>query len=220
VWEEIRAFEDKLGRSSDTGALDSVYESRRPELSRWVGAFSLVLSQIGLVAFQGKVPLGMDAVGSPRLYAKVHERVLTGYVLDAMEGRAGSALGSAYGSASRTPGDQGEDRRQTAGGPGQPDDDRRQPRLDPPPSIFAERFIERMRDAERMPSEPVGLGEYRVLKGNVVGSELVDQDKLVHLSAFPADDYAGRWDRSGQTRPPRPRNPGPIQRPSQRKRRY
>jgi hypothetical protein len=147
------------------------------------------------MAFQGKVPLGMDAVGSPKLYGELHERVLTGYALDAMEGRAGSAAG---------PGTDG----------------RRQPTLERPPSVLAERFIEKMRDAERTHSESVGMGEYRVLKGHIVGSELVDQDKLVHLSAFPSDDYAGRWDRSGQVRPPRPGNTGPLQRPSERKRRY
>jgi hypothetical protein len=78
-----------------------------------------------------------------------------------------------------------------------------------------------MRDAERTASESVGLGEYRTLKGNVVGSELVDKDKLVHLSAFPADDYAGRWDRAHQATPPGSRSSGPpLQRPSQRKRRH
>ena len=89
VWDEIREFEDKLGRSSDTGALNSVYESRRSELKHWVRAFPLILGQIGLMAFHGKVPLGMDAVGSPSLYGRVHERVLTGYVMDAMEGGTG-----------------------------------------------------------------------------------------------------------------------------------
>jgi hypothetical protein len=93
VWEQIRESEDKLGRSSDTGALDSVYESRRPDLRHWVRAFPLLLGQIGLVAFLRKVPLGMDAVGSPKLCGEVHERVLTGYVLDAMEGRAGPVYG-------------------------------------------------------------------------------------------------------------------------------
>ena len=220
VWEEIRAFEDKLGRSSDTCALDSVYESRRSELSHWVRAFPLLLGQIGLVAFLGKVPLGMDALGSPTLYGKVHERVLTGYVLDAMEGRAGSGPGHVYGAAPSAAEDREEDGRQSADATGQAGDDRRHPRLDRPPSILAERFIEGMRDAERTPSESVGMGEYRVLKGHVVGSELVEQDKLVHLSAFPADDYAGRQDRPHRATPSGPRNPGPIQRPSQRKRRY
>ncbi|MBT8395445.1 MAG: hypothetical protein HKO65_19930 [Gemmatimonadetes bacterium] len=211
VWEEIRNFEDKLGRASDTGALNSVFESRRSELPHWIRAFPLLLGQIGLLAFQGKVPLGMDAVGSPKLYREVHERVLTGYVLDALEGR--SRPDPVY-----SPGPTGgprEDRR--------PDrDDRRQPAIEPAPSVFAERFIEQMKDADRTPSESVGMGEYRILKGNVVGSELVDQDKLVHLSAFPADDRAGFWNRPGQARPTGPTNPrgGRIARPSQRKGRY
>jgi hypothetical protein len=39
VWDQIREFEDNLGLSSETGALDSVFESRRSELRHWVRAF-------------------------------------------------------------------------------------------------------------------------------------------------------------------------------------
>ena len=85
VWEEIREFEDKLGTSSDTGALNTMYEERRERMRDWTRAFPLMEGQIGLAAFQGTAPLAMDALESPSLYGKVHERLLTGYVMDAME---------------------------------------------------------------------------------------------------------------------------------------
>ena len=74
-----------------------------------------------------------------------------------------------------------------------------------------------MKSADRVPSESVGSGEYRILRGNVVGGELVSQDRLVHLSAFPAEDRVGSRDdghQAGQS------GAGPIARPSQRKRRF
>jgi hypothetical protein len=200
VWEEIRQFEDKLGGRSDTGALDSVYETRRSELRHWIRAFPLLLGQVGLMAFHGRSPLGMDAVGSPLLYGKVHERVLTGYVLDAMEGGSGPIYAEA------------RERRE----------DRTQPRLEPTLTALAQSFIEEMRGANRVSSESVGMGEYRVLRGNVVGGELIDDERLVHLSVFPADDRVGMGGQGHGTGQVGPRSPsgGPIARPSRRRRRY
>jgi hypothetical protein len=200
VWDEIRKFESSLGRHSDTGALDSVYDSHRDGLKRWVRAFPLLPGQIGLVAFQGESPLGMDAVGSPALYGKVHDRILSGYVLDAMEGRSSPVPNG------------GEVRRE----------DRPRPRIKRASTLFAQGFIEDMKTAGRVPSESVGSGEYRILRGNVVGGELVSQDRLVHLSAFPADDRVGSGGDGRHAGPggPRTQGAGPIARPSQRKRKY
>lgn len=199
VWEEIRAFGEKLGGRSDTGALNSVFENRRRELRRWVRAFPLLESQIGLLAFQGGTPLGMDALGGPLLYGKVHERILTGYVMDAMEGMSGPAH--------RPEGAPDRPVRPSPKGAALPD--------------RASRFLRRTMRASRVPSESVGTGEYRILRGKVVGGELVDEGKLVHLSVFPAEDRVGG---EGGRRPGHGGlgGPGgdPIARPSRRRRRY
>ncbi len=183
VWDEIRGFEEKLGSTSDTGALDSIYESRRGQMGPWIQAFPSVPGQIGLMAFQGKVPLAMDAVGSAALYSKAHDRLLTGYVMDAMEGW----------------------------NPDHPSET--------PSAPDAEELINALRDAERVPSESVGAGSYRILRGTVLGGELVDGDHLVHASAFPVLQGMQGHDGGHQAGQggPRPTG-GPIARPSRRRR--
>jgi hypothetical protein len=188
VWEEIHVMGDMLGGASPTGALDSIYRHRRRDTTEWLEAYPLLPNQMGLLAFAGSVPLGMDVVGSPVLFTSLHQRILTGYVLDALEGMAAS------------------------GG--------RKPR--PAPLDRAERFIEAVREAERTPSDSVGMGEYRILRGTALGAELVNQDQLVHLSAFPAreerDSESGTRE-AGHEGPDSPRGT-PIARPSQRRRRF
>jgi hypothetical protein len=184
VWDEIRSFGDKLGGTSHTGALDSIYENRRTEMEGWIRAFPLVENQVGLVAFQGETPLATDAVGSPALYAKIHARLLTGYVLDAMEGW---------------------DPHHPAPQPSRPE---------------AEFLLEALGAAERVPSHSVGAGEYRILRGRVLGGELIHDDRVVHVSAFPADEgrtFGSGPNPNGSSRPGGPRGT-PIARPSRRRR--
>src|SRR5690606_40102059 len=50
--------------------------------------FPLVPGQVGLLAFEGAAPLGMDVIGGRALYTRVHARLLRGYVLDALDARA------------------------------------------------------------------------------------------------------------------------------------
>ena len=187
VWEEIRLMGDMLGGASPTGALDSLYHHRRRDTTQWLEAYPLLPHQMGLLAFTGDVPLGMDVVGDPVLFTGLHQRILTGYVLDALEGMA------------------------TSGGR----------RAEPTASDLGERFVGCVREAERTPSDSVGMGEYRILRGNALGGELVHEDRLVHLSAFPAREErdSGRGPRpAGQGGPGPPRGV-PIARPSQRRRR-
>jgi hypothetical protein len=164
--------------------MDALYEERRQDMDASLNAYPLQPRQIGLLAFSANAPLGLDAVGSSRLFARLHRRILTGYLMDALEAGSG-----AHG---------------------------------PPPSAEAESYFDAVRNAERAPSESVGMGDYRVLRGSVLGGELADGDRLVHLSAFPArDDGRAHGDprqegRHGPDRPPS----GPIAPPSRRRRRF
>ncbi len=79
VWSEIREVSESLGSRSKTGALDSVYEDHRGEMERWLEAFPCLPLQVGLLAFLGPKPLGMDALGAPQHYQNLHRRILTGY---------------------------------------------------------------------------------------------------------------------------------------------
>ena len=195
VWDEIRHFGRALGGTSSTGALDAIYAGRRGEVGHWLEAYPLLPRQVGLVAFTGRRPLGMDTLGAPGLFSKLHRRILTGYILDAMEGGAWPD-----------------------GGP----EPRERRRPGPTPLAQAERFVEAARGAERRPSDSVGLGEYRILRGAALGGELVNEGHLVHLSAFPAENRSEGRDApapagQGGGNPDQAR---PIARPSHRRRRF
>jgi hypothetical protein len=163
VWAEIRSYGDKVGGASPTGALDAMYRHRQDDLEAYLRALPPVERQIGLLAFVGHRPLGLDALGSPGLYAPLHRRLLTGYVMDALAQRSGP---DGYPL------------------PGEPE---------------ALHFVGLLREARRTPSETVGLGEYRVLQGGVLGGELVHDGHLVHLSAFPLQEDAAASDGSART---------------------
>jgi hypothetical protein len=89
VWHEIRDVGASLGVSSDTGAMDEIYDRHAESLDEWIAHFPIEDGQVGLLAFLGNRPLGMDVVGSGSLYARLHERFLGGYCMDALAARPG-----------------------------------------------------------------------------------------------------------------------------------
>jgi hypothetical protein len=94
VWNEIGVSSHKLGVHSETGAMSAMYDDRERDLSTWASKFPAADGQVGLLAFLGRRVLGMDAVGNPVLYARLHERLLGGYTMDAFVDR-GESVGEA-----------------------------------------------------------------------------------------------------------------------------
>lgn len=84
VWSEIADSLRRLGSRSPTGALDDLYESKSRDLDEWSKRFPWVDDQVGLLAFLGDRPLGLDMIGSHRLYARLHKQIVRGYVMDAL----------------------------------------------------------------------------------------------------------------------------------------
>lgn len=84
VWGAIADKSEKVGFDSPTGALDELYTNRTADVNRFLRAFPRVERQVGLVAYLGDVPLGMDLIGSTRIYDRVHDRIMRGYVMDAV----------------------------------------------------------------------------------------------------------------------------------------
>lgn len=87
VWREISDVGVSMGVISDTGALDEIYDRHSENLDDWVAHFSCAADQLGLLAFLGHRPLGLDVVGSQALHARLHDRFLGGYVMAAMARR-------------------------------------------------------------------------------------------------------------------------------------
>lgn len=166
VWSEIGALSKGLGARSPTDALDEVSETVRPGIEDESGRFALVEGQVGLLAFAGGAPLSLDVIGGRDLYARVHERLVRGYLLDALAvARAGR------------PDSRGERPSSGVEGPGG--------RAEEVDEADALRFLALVGRASRDEASPVGRGRYLVLSGTVVGAELVDDGRLVHRSAFP-----------------------------------
>jgi hypothetical protein len=84
VWSEIADYAAKLGGRSDTGAMDDVYRRRDADVESWLRHFPLEPGQVGVLAFLEGMPLGLDAIGCPELFARLHARFLGGYVMDAL----------------------------------------------------------------------------------------------------------------------------------------
>ncbi|HET8654597.1 MAG TPA: DUF6569 family protein [Longimicrobiaceae bacterium] len=172
VWDTIAGHSELLHSHSDTGALDDLYAIRAEELDGWASRYAVQEGQVGLLAFLGGRPLGMDVIGCTRLYARLHERLVRGYVMDALGARARGRTISPE---------------------------------------TAQRYLGRVRSARRVESPTVGLGRYAVLAGEVIGGELMDGGRLVHLSAFPADPRRSRGVAES-------RSDAPIAPPSRRRR--
>jgi hypothetical protein len=84
VWDAIAEHSGKLGAHLDTGALNELYATRSADLERWSAEYRVQPRQVGLLAFLGSGPLGLDLIGCSLLYARVHSRLVRGYVMDAL----------------------------------------------------------------------------------------------------------------------------------------
>ena len=172
VWGDVAETIAKVGGASATGDLSGAYEANRERLADWEKAFPQLDRQVGFLAFAGRQPLGLDLIGCYRLYASLHQRLLRGYLMDALE-HAHDLQGAGSGT----------------GIPAKPS------------GAAAAAYLDAVRQAERTAAPTAGKGRYGVLRGLVIGGELTDEDRLVHLSAFPA------------ARDPEPPRGGPVGEP-------
>jgi hypothetical protein len=85
VWHDVADTLSMMKAATPTSALNAAYEVNRNRVEEWLRAFPGLPDQVGLLAFVAEAPLGMDLLGAPRLYARLHERLLRGYVFDALE---------------------------------------------------------------------------------------------------------------------------------------
>ena len=156
VWGAVAKLSGDIGVRSPTGALNDAYDSRRDDIDEIASAFEHVDGQIGLLAFAGAEPLGLDIIGGRRLYARLHGRMLRGWLMEALARRAFGAPADVMRAA-----------------------DGVTPRA-------AQEFLDRSRGARRTRTPTVGRGEWRVLDGSVIGGELIDRHRIVHMAVFPA----------------------------------
>jgi hypothetical protein len=85
VWDEIRQRIDVAGVSSPTSAYDDYRKSRYTDVEEIGKAFRPVERQVGFVASIGDEVVGMEAIGSPEVFAESFRALVRGYAIDAVD---------------------------------------------------------------------------------------------------------------------------------------
>jgi hypothetical protein len=89
VWKEVSRQMASLGTPSPTGAMADTYESHRESLVEFRSRLGYVDGAVGLAVAPGARVVSVDLFDKPVTCRKVWDRLLSGFVLDALE--AGSA---------------------------------------------------------------------------------------------------------------------------------
>ena len=73
-----------FGTGSPTAALNEITGRKGNDVASWQASFPAMPGQVGVLAFLGASPLGLDVIGDASLYARLHARLVGGYVQDAL----------------------------------------------------------------------------------------------------------------------------------------
>ena len=85
VWEEVADKSERMSVHSRTSAMSDIYDHRRDRLAEYKAATPLHDGQTGaLVAIGGTISV-LDHVSRPDVFATLHEPLVHGYALDAIE---------------------------------------------------------------------------------------------------------------------------------------
>jgi hypothetical protein len=84
VWDGIHELQAKAKFASPTSAMHDVFQAQQARLKECIQAFPCQPNQVGLlVVIHGRVA-GLDVVSRPEVYARLHEKLVRSYVLDAL----------------------------------------------------------------------------------------------------------------------------------------
>ncbi len=89
MWHTVAESQQRSGVRSRTGALDEVYADRKAGLDEWQERLRALPGQVGLLAFVGGVPAGLDVLRDPGIYSRVHDRLVRAYAFEAMDAAIG-----------------------------------------------------------------------------------------------------------------------------------
>ena len=84
VWEGIAELHAKACSTSPTAAMSDVYKAREEDLAISDNTFVSVAKQVGLLAFIGGKPVGMDLVSLNSAYSKLHSKLVRSYTLEGL----------------------------------------------------------------------------------------------------------------------------------------
>ncbi len=85
IWEEISSKAARLRASSPTMAMAHIYETQRPTIQEYAAQFQTEATQVGAVFLINGTVVGLDSFGKHSTYAKVHNKLIESYALDAID---------------------------------------------------------------------------------------------------------------------------------------
>jgi hypothetical protein len=85
VWKDISDKAGRLGVYSPTGAAADLYRRREEALATLGDAFPLQPGQAGALIALGRGRICLDYLSRPEAFARLYPKLLTGYMLDALE---------------------------------------------------------------------------------------------------------------------------------------
>jgi hypothetical protein len=85
VWDEIAERIRHAGAASATSAYEDYRRSRAVDLEEIGRSFRAVARQVGFVAALGDEVVGLEAIGSPAVFAESFRALLHGYAIDAVD---------------------------------------------------------------------------------------------------------------------------------------
>ena len=86
VWSDVSKRVRAMRNPSETGAYRDYARSLGQDLDEMARHFQQIEGQVGFVAVRGNRVDGVEAVGDPAVYARVHDRLLRAYTIDAIDG--------------------------------------------------------------------------------------------------------------------------------------
>jgi len=84
VWAGIAELQAKACAPSPPSAMSDVYKAREDDLRQCDEIFKSVPNQVGLLAFIGGAPAGVDMVSLTSAYAKLHPKLVRSYTLEGL----------------------------------------------------------------------------------------------------------------------------------------
>jgi len=87
IWDDINQFSSRMDAASPSMEMGAIFDEKRDEIKDYAEKFRTVPGQVGGVfAINGNI-VGLDSFGKSDTFAKLHEKLVESYVLDALDRR-------------------------------------------------------------------------------------------------------------------------------------
>jgi len=84
VWQNVSEEAGKLGVHSCTEAMADTYKGNAGAIDEYLRAFTICPHQVGMVSFVNNTVVGVDSFGKSDTFRKMHRKLVSSYVLEAL----------------------------------------------------------------------------------------------------------------------------------------